>query len=111
MHGSVDRLIERLSDPRLPGADFMETFLLTYRAFTSGKEVMEGLITAYWKVMGGRPSPPKVDSPDRKKLAGEWKVCSNFMFNLWSRLLLTDSHVATVRFVRYFSLLHVNWSL
>lgn len=72
MHASVDRLIERLADPRLPGAEFMETFLLTYRAFTTSEVVINGLIEAYWKVVGGYPSPKKkTDSPERKKLAGK----------------------------------------
>eukprot|EP00111_Clytia_hemisphaerica_P007001 TCONS_00020301-protein len=69
MHASVDRLIERLADPRLPGAEFMETFLLTYRAFTTSDIVIRGLIEAYWKVMGGYPTPKKSNSPERKKLA------------------------------------------
>ena len=71
MHASVDRLIERLADPRLPGADFMETFLLTYRAFSTSDVVIRGLIEAYWDVMGGYPTPKKTNSPERKKLAGK----------------------------------------
>ena len=79
MHASVDRLIERLSDPRLPGADFMETFLLTYRAFTSGKVVINGLIDSYWNVMNGRP-PPKTTKPVANQIHDGGEFCSRFKF-------------------------------
>ena len=70
MHASVDRLIERLADPRLPGAEFMETFLLTYRAFTTSQIVIDGLIKAYWDVMGGLPVPA-LPEPEDKTLTKE----------------------------------------
>ncbi|XP_047140440.1 ras-specific guanine nucleotide-releasing factor 1 isoform X1 [Hydra vulgaris] len=57
LYASVDRLIERLYDPRLPGGEFMETFLLTYRAFTKAHYVINKLIDAYWMVVGGKASP------------------------------------------------------
>lgn len=47
LYASIDRLIERLVDPRLPGTDFMDTFLVTYRYFTNGKHVLQALIAFY----------------------------------------------------------------
>ena len=34
-------------DPRLPGTDFMDTFLVTYRYFTTGKFVLQSLVNFY----------------------------------------------------------------
>ena len=34
----------------------METFLLTYKAFTTSEYVIEGLKKFYWQVMSGKPT-------------------------------------------------------
>lgn len=46
-HGSVDRLLDRLTDLRFLSIDFLNTFLLTYRVFTTGPRVLEALKKVY----------------------------------------------------------------
>ncbi|VDI51538.1 Ras-specific guanine nucleotide-releasing factor 1 [Mytilus galloprovincialis] len=46
-HASVDRLLDRLTDLRFLSIDFLNTFLLTYRVFSSGKVVLEALKRVY----------------------------------------------------------------
>jgi len=46
-HASVDRLLDRLTDLRFLSIDFLNTFLLTYRVFTTGRTVMEALKRVY----------------------------------------------------------------
>jgi hypothetical protein len=43
----VERLLERLTDLRFLSIDFLNTFLLTYRVFTTGKKVLEALKKVY----------------------------------------------------------------
>ncbi|XP_064620078.1 ras-specific guanine nucleotide-releasing factor 2-like isoform X2 [Lineus longissimus] len=42
-HASTERLLERLTDLRFLSIDFLNTFLLTYRVFTTGRHVLEAL--------------------------------------------------------------------
>ncbi|XP_060073203.1 ras-specific guanine nucleotide-releasing factor 2-like [Ylistrum balloti] len=46
-HASVERLLDRLTDLRFLSIDFLNTFLLTYRVFTTGKTVLEALKRVY----------------------------------------------------------------
>ncbi len=46
-HASVERLLDRLTDLRFLSIDFLNTFLLTYRVFTTGKTVLEALGRVY----------------------------------------------------------------
>ena len=46
-HASVDRLLDRLTDLRFLSIDFLNTFLLTYRVFTTGQTVLEALRRVY----------------------------------------------------------------
>ncbi|KAL3866712.1 hypothetical protein ACJMK2_043993, partial [Sinanodonta woodiana] len=46
-HASVDRLLDRLTDLRFLSIDFLNTFLLTYRVFTTGEKVLEALKKVY----------------------------------------------------------------
>ncbi|XP_071170637.1 ras-specific guanine nucleotide-releasing factor 2-like isoform X4 [Mytilus edulis] len=46
-HASVERLLDRLTDLRFLSIDFLNTFLLTYRVFSSGKVVLEALKRVY----------------------------------------------------------------
>ncbi|XP_077988793.1 ras-specific guanine nucleotide-releasing factor 2-like [Glandiceps talaboti] len=46
-YASVERLLERLTDLRFLSIDFLNTFLLTYRVFTTGKMVIETLKKVY----------------------------------------------------------------
>ncbi|XP_052281011.1 ras-specific guanine nucleotide-releasing factor 1-like [Dreissena polymorpha] len=52
-HGSVERLLERLTDLRFLSIDFLNTFLLTYRVFTTGEKVLEALKKVYRSLEGG----------------------------------------------------------
>jgi len=60
LFASVNRLIERLVDPRLPGTDFMDTFLVTYRYFTTGKFVLQSLVRFYEQLEEERTGKRKV---------------------------------------------------
>lgn len=51
-HGSVERLLERLTDLRFLSIDFLNTFLLTYRVFTTGEKVLEALKRVYRSLEG-----------------------------------------------------------
>ncbi|KAI8499109.1 Ras protein-specific guanine nucleotide-releasing factor [Branchiostoma belcheri] len=46
-YATVERLLERLTDLRFLSIDFLNTFLYTYRVFTSGSVVLEALIRVY----------------------------------------------------------------
>ncbi|KAK7496823.1 hypothetical protein BaRGS_00011803, partial [Batillaria attramentaria] len=46
-HASVDRLLDRLTDLRFLSIDFLNTFLLTYRVFTTGHTLLEALKRVY----------------------------------------------------------------
>ncbi|XP_055956373.1 ras-specific guanine nucleotide-releasing factor 1 [Patella vulgata] len=46
-HASVDRLLDRLTDLRFLSIDFLNTFLLTYRVFTTGQTLLEALKRVY----------------------------------------------------------------
>ncbi|XP_071116557.1 ras-specific guanine nucleotide-releasing factor 2-like [Haliotis cracherodii] len=46
-HASVERLLERLTDLRFLSIDFLNTFLLTYRVFTTGHTLLESLKKVY----------------------------------------------------------------
>ena len=46
-HGSVDRLLDRLTDLRFLSIDFLNTFLLTYRVFTSAEKILDALKKVY----------------------------------------------------------------
>ena len=51
-HGSVERLLERLTDLRFLSIDFLNTFLLTYRVFTTGEKVLDSLKKVYRSLEG-----------------------------------------------------------
>ena len=46
-HASTDRLLDRLTDLRFLSIDFLNTFLLTYRVFTTGQTVLDALKRVY----------------------------------------------------------------
>lgn len=46
-HASVERLLDRLTDLRFLSIDFLNTFLLTYRVFTTSQTVMNALRRIY----------------------------------------------------------------
>eukprot|EP01103_Thecamoeba_quadrilineata_P020672 TRINITY_DN900_c0_g2_i1.p1 TRINITY_DN900_c0_g2~~TRINITY_DN900_c0_g2_i1.p1 ORF type:complete len:834 (-),score=132.85 TRINITY_DN900_c0_g2_i1:94-2595(-) len=55
--GTVDKLIERLTYERLPSPDYMTSFLLTYRSFTTPIYLLEQLINRF------NIAPPPESSP------------------------------------------------
>lgn len=63
-YASVGRLLERLTDLRFLSIDFLNTFLHSYRVFTSALVVLDKLITIYRKPISAiparwRPQPPR----------------------------------------------------
>nr|XP_033775754.1 ras-specific guanine nucleotide-releasing factor 1 [Geotrypetes seraphini] len=55
-YASVERLLERLTDLRFLSIDFLNTFLHSYRVFTTAEVVLEKLITIYKKPMSAIPA-------------------------------------------------------
>ncbi|KAF3832412.1 hypothetical protein F7725_026077 [Dissostichus mawsoni] len=55
-YASVERLLERLTDLRFLSIDFLNTFLHSYRVFTSADVVLEKLITIYKKPISAIPA-------------------------------------------------------
>ena len=54
-YASVDRLLERLTDLRFLSIDFLNTFLHTYRIFTTATVVMDKLADIYKKPFSSIP--------------------------------------------------------
>ncbi|KTF74283.1 hypothetical protein cypCar_00012542 [Cyprinus carpio] len=75
-YASVERLLERLTDLRFLSIDFLNTFLHSYRVFTSADVVLDKLITIYKKPISAIPArqnnkllygePPKSPRASRK---------------------------------------------
>uniref|UniRef100_A0A8C6L0L1 Ras protein specific guanine nucleotide releasing factor 1 n=1 Tax=Nothobranchius furzeri TaxID=105023 RepID=A0A8C6L0L1_NOTFU len=55
-YASVERLLERLIDLRFLSIDFLNTFLHSYRVFTSADVVLDKLITIYKKPISAIPA-------------------------------------------------------
>ncbi|KPP79484.1 ras-specific guanine nucleotide-releasing factor 1-like [Scleropages formosus] len=55
-YASVERLLERLTDLRFLSIDFLNTFLHSYRVFTSADIVLDKLITIYRKPISAIPA-------------------------------------------------------
>ncbi|KAF6079192.1 Ras protein specific guanine nucleotide releasing factor 1 [Phyllostomus discolor] len=55
-YASVERLLERLTDLRFLSIDFLNTFLHSYRVFTSALVVLDKLITIYKKPISAIPA-------------------------------------------------------
>ena len=85
LYASIDRLIERLVDPRLPGTDFMDTFLVTYRYFTNGKHVLQSLIAFYHQLEEDRTGKNKQlengHAGDANNNTGERKISKCFVIS------------------------------
>ena len=47
-YATPERLLERLTDLRFLSIDFLNTFLLTYRVFTDGVQVLEALKKVFY---------------------------------------------------------------
>lgn len=55
-YASVERLLERLTDLRFLSIDFLNTFLLSYRVFTSAALVLDKLIAIYRRPISAVPA-------------------------------------------------------
>ncbi|XP_016345114.1 ras-specific guanine nucleotide-releasing factor 1-like [Sinocyclocheilus anshuiensis] len=55
-YASVERLLERLTDLRFLSIDFLNTFLHSYRVFTSADVVLDKLITIYKRPISAIPA-------------------------------------------------------
>ncbi|XP_056272801.1 ras-specific guanine nucleotide-releasing factor 1 isoform X1 [Pseudoliparis swirei] len=55
-YASVERLLERLTDLRFLSIDFLNTFLHSYRVFTTADVVLDKLITIYKKPISAIPA-------------------------------------------------------
>lgn len=72
-YASVGRLLERLTDLRFLSIDFLNTFLHSYRVFTTAVVVLDKLVTIYRKPISAIPArctPP----PRRAREGGQaWR--------------------------------------
>ncbi|KAG5839653.1 hypothetical protein ANANG_G00207190 [Anguilla anguilla] len=64
-YASVERLLERLTDLRFLSIDFLNTFLHSYRVFTSAHVVLDKLIAIYKKPISAIPARPRKEIPPR----------------------------------------------
>lgn len=55
-YASVERLLERLTDLRFLSIDFLNTFLHSYRVFTSADVVLDKLIAIYKRPISAIPA-------------------------------------------------------
>uniref|UniRef100_A0A3Q2Q6Z4 Ras protein specific guanine nucleotide releasing factor 1 n=1 Tax=Fundulus heteroclitus TaxID=8078 RepID=A0A3Q2Q6Z4_FUNHE len=74
-YASVERLLERLTDLRFLSIDFLNTFLHSYRVFTTADVVLDKLITIYKKPISAIPAQSLelffASSQNNKLLYGE----------------------------------------
>uniref|UniRef100_A0A665V9A5 Ras protein specific guanine nucleotide releasing factor 1 n=1 Tax=Echeneis naucrates TaxID=173247 RepID=A0A665V9A5_ECHNA len=68
-YASVERLLERLTDLRFLSIDFLNTFLHSYRVFTTADVVLDKLITIYKKPISAIPARPVLNSNPSLDLA------------------------------------------
>lgn len=86
-YASVGRLLERLTDLRFLSIDFLNTFLHSYRVFTTAVAVLDKLIAIYRKPIsaiparwaGRGPEPGGLQAPGsgcalRGPLSPSWKL-------------------------------------
>ncbi|XP_016898396.2 ras-specific guanine nucleotide-releasing factor 2, partial [Cynoglossus semilaevis] len=74
-YASVDRLLERLTDLRFLSIDFLNTFLHTYRIFTTATVVMDKLADIYKKPFSSIPIRAPCPSFDRLSILS---MCSDY---------------------------------
>lgn len=55
-YASVERLLERLTDLRFLSIDFLNTFLHSYRVFTTADVVLDKLIAIYKRPISAIPA-------------------------------------------------------
>ncbi|XP_029115256.1 ras-specific guanine nucleotide-releasing factor 2 isoform X3 [Scleropages formosus] len=84
-YASVERLLERLTDLRFLSIDFLNTFLHTYRIFTTAAVVMDKLADIYKKPFTSIPVRVQYHSFDRLSITS---ICPDY--NLKIRKLALD---------------------
>ncbi|TRY64704.1 hypothetical protein DNTS_026565 [Danionella cerebrum] len=86
-YASVERLLERLTDLRFLSIDFLNTFLHTYRIFTSATVVMDTLSHIYKKPFTSVPVRVQYHSSDRLSITS---ICPDYSLKI-TRLALDQS--------------------
>ncbi|XP_059401334.1 ras-specific guanine nucleotide-releasing factor 2 isoform X2 [Carassius carassius] len=86
-YASVDRLLERLTDLRFLSIDFLNTFLHTYRIFTTAAVVMDKLADIYKKPFTCIPVRVQYHSSDRLSITS---ICPDYSLKI-TRLALDQS--------------------
>lgn len=104
-YASVERLLERLTDLRFLSIDFLNTFLHTYRIFTTAAVVMEKLADIYKKPFTSIPIRyTRLTRQCYLRGLGSWlkSVCITLGVQI---LGYSESFPLT-----YFKLFYVNWN-
>ncbi|XP_016130840.1 ras-specific guanine nucleotide-releasing factor 2-like [Sinocyclocheilus grahami] len=78
-YASVERLLERLTDLRFLSIDFLNTFLHTYRIFTTATVVMEKLADIYKKPFTSIPVRVQYHSFDRLSITS---ICPDYSLKI-----------------------------
>ncbi|XP_048037232.1 ras-specific guanine nucleotide-releasing factor 2 [Megalobrama amblycephala] len=86
-YASVERLLERLTDLRFLSIDFLNTFLHTYRIFTTASVVMDKLADIYKKPFTSIPVRVQYHSSDRLSISS---ICPDYSLKI-TRLALDQS--------------------
>ncbi|XP_065119874.1 ras-specific guanine nucleotide-releasing factor 2 isoform X3 [Paramisgurnus dabryanus] len=86
-YASVERLLERLTDLRFLSIDFLNTFLHTYRIFTTAAVVMDKLADIYKKPFTSIPVRVQYHSSDRLSITS---ICPDYSLKI-TRLALDQS--------------------
>ncbi|XP_032435482.1 ras-specific guanine nucleotide-releasing factor 2 isoform X1 [Xiphophorus hellerii] len=78
-YASVERLLERLTDLRFLSIDFLNTFLHTYRIFTTATVVMDKLADIYKKPFSSIPIRVQSHSFDRLSISS---ICPDYSLKI-----------------------------
>ncbi|XP_041855622.1 ras-specific guanine nucleotide-releasing factor 2 isoform X2 [Melanotaenia boesemani] len=78
-YASVERLLERLTDLRFLSIDFLNTFLHTYRIFTTAAVVMDKLADIYKKPFSSIPIRAQYHSFDRLSISS---ICPDYCMKI-----------------------------
>ncbi|XP_061755783.1 ras-specific guanine nucleotide-releasing factor 2 isoform X1 [Nerophis ophidion] len=78
-YASVERLLERLTDLRFLSIDFLNTFLHTYRIFTTATVVMDKLADIYKKPFSSIPIRGQYHSLDRLSISS---ICPDYSLKI-----------------------------
>ncbi|XP_013858047.1 ras-specific guanine nucleotide-releasing factor 2 isoform X2 [Austrofundulus limnaeus] len=78
-YASVERLLERLTDLRFLSIDFLNTFLHTYRIFTTAAVVMDKLADIYKKPFSSIPIRTRYHSFDRLSISS---ICPDYSLKI-----------------------------